>query len=124
VLSGRAGLPLDEQRINARGRGIQDGAGARALGTPTGFGPLKVLIYGRTTQAQVPGHVLDTEAFDQDFVTDDMNSLHAQHSFPPVAEVLAQPYRTWGPECSFSACQTVQYPISATRWCRGRNESR
>jgi len=33
-------------------------------------------------------------AFDEDFVTDDMNSLHAEHSFPPVAEVLAQPYRT------------------------------
>src|SRR5262245_60753913 len=47
-----------------------------------------------------------------------MNSLHAEHSFPPVAEVLAQPYRTEGPECSFSACQTVQFPISATKWVR------
>ena len=47
-------------------------------------------------QAQVTGHLLDTDAFDEDFVTDYMNSLHAEHSFPPVAEILAQPYRTWG----------------------------
>src|SRR5262252_4386569 len=81
---------------------------------PTGRQHLEVFVDGRTTQAQVTGYLLDTEAFNQDFVTDDMNSLHAEHSFPPVAEVLAQPYRTEGPECSFSACQTVQFPISAT----------
>jgi hypothetical protein len=65
-------------------------------------------------QAQVTGHLLDTDAFDEDFVTDYMNSLHAEHSFPPVAEILAQPYRTWGPECSFSTRQTVHYPNSTT----------
>jgi hypothetical protein len=74
-----------------------------------------------TTELQGPGHVLDTEAFDEHFVTDDMNSLHVEHSFPPVAEVRAQPYRTERAECSFSACQTVQYPISATTERVGRS---
>jgi hypothetical protein len=32
--------------------------------------------------------------FDEHFVTHDMHSLHAEHSFSPVAEVLAQPYQT------------------------------
>src|SRR5262252_2600368 len=53
-------------------------------------------------------------AFDEHFVADDMNSLHAEHSFPPVAEIRAQPYRNVCQECSVSECQTVHYPNSAT----------
>src|SRR5262249_17293124 len=114
LFGGGPRVPLCQERINARGGGTHHGVTSRGGFHPAGNRYLEVFVDGRTTQAQVPSDLLDTEAFNQDFVTDDMNSLHAEHSFPPVAEVLAQPYRTEGPECSFSACQTVQFPISAT----------
>src|SRR5215475_5166909 len=88
---------------------------------PTGSRHLEVFVDGRTTQAQLTSHLLDADTFDQDFMADNMNSLPAEHSFPPVAEIRAQPYRTEGPECSFSACQTVHYLNSATTSMRDRH---
>jgi hypothetical protein len=94
LLGGRPGLPLCQQRINARGDRVQDGVTPRRAFHSAWGRHLQVFIDGRATETQVTGHLLDADAFDQDFMTDDMNSLHAEHSFPPVAEILAQPYWT------------------------------
>jgi hypothetical protein len=114
LLGRRASVPLGKQGINPSGGGVQDRTRARLVRHPAGGRHLKVFVYSGTTQAQFMGHLLDADTFDEHFVMDDMNRLHAEHSFPPVAEIRAQPYRNVCQECSVSECQTVHCPISAT----------